>query len=518
MPPLEILVHVSAPSQGRDDARYRTEAKGFLDFEAVGRHLLSPSSEYGEGGFGRKNPSIQGAHLAHLPQTDIERDKDIKCGLGRHGRHETSSTEKSVDNSTEADQNADTSLSSTRDDYRANEHGENDHGMTHIPHEPLSSVTSEAAVNFSSIQRGSRMELSIHHTPSRQSTAVLGTVHRSTQNLEGRLPGTSSKTPSRIWPEDTLALPLTSIEETPRLLIERTPALPRPRTAPTPATPSQRAQPLRRTHSDSWQTPPSTIPDSQPHVPSYNSPKIMSPQCAKRPLRSSSPSPTRPFPPVSKKPRIQIPSSPPREDPALKSSRLPTAPISSSPAPPPSSPPPPTHISSSPPLSTPNTNPLEIHPPRPKISTARFSTHLTPSLTNHTAQITDCYPKYKKTQTRALHPLERGHWLVPFSGQDLIFQKDLWEFLNGYISSGRAGWGVWAVREDANPHNTGGKGKDIDASNPISWEKEELLKVYCWGEVVAEVWLVMYMGGKRKIKGLGSQWVDAQGDAVVLMI
>lgn len=70
------------------------------------------------------------------------------------------------------------------------------------------------------------------------------------------------------------------------------------------------------------------------------------------------------------------------------------------------------------------------------------------------------------------------------------------------------------MREDANPHSTG---RDTDVSNQISSGKEELLKVYCWGEVVTEVWLVMYMGGKRKIKGLGSQWIDARGEAVVLM-
>lgn len=74
------------------------------------------------------------------------------------------------------------------------------------------------------------------------------------------------------------------------------------------------------------------------------------------------------------------------------------------------------------------------------------------------------------------------------------------------------------MREDANPTNGAcQRGRDTSVPKPTSSEKEELLKVYCWGEVVAEVWLIMYMGGKRKIKGLGSEWIDARGEAVVVM-
>ena len=45
----------------------------------------------------------------------------------------------------------------------------------------------------------------------------------------------------------------------------------------------------------------------------------------------------------------------------------------------------------------------------------------------------------------------------------------------------------------------------------------EVVKVYCWGEVFAEVWLLLLIGVGKKIKGIGVQWVDAGGVAVVVM-
>lgn len=46
---------------------------------------------------------------------------------------------------------------------------------------------------------------------------------------------------------------------------------------------------------------------------------------------------------------------------------------------------------------------------------------------------------------------------------------------------------------------------------------EEVVKVYCWGEVVGEMWLLLFIGSGRKIKGVGVRWVDAGGEAVMVM-
>src|SRR3954447_6300181 len=38
---VEILAHITAPSRGSDDARYRTLAQAYLDFECVERYIIS---------------------------------------------------------------------------------------------------------------------------------------------------------------------------------------------------------------------------------------------------------------------------------------------------------------------------------------------------------------------------------------------------------------------------------------------------------------------------------------------
>ncbi|KAA6409889.1 MAG: hypothetical protein FRX48_06502 [Lasallia pustulata] len=41
-PAVELLIHISAPSRGSDDAKYRKQALGFLGFEAATRHSILP--------------------------------------------------------------------------------------------------------------------------------------------------------------------------------------------------------------------------------------------------------------------------------------------------------------------------------------------------------------------------------------------------------------------------------------------------------------------------------------------
>lgn len=45
----------------------------------------------------------------------------------------------------------------------------------------------------------------------------------------------------------------------------------------------------------------------------------------------------------------------------------------------------------------------------------------------------------------------------------------------------------------------------------------EVVKVYCWGEVVGEVWIMLFIASGRKIKEVDARWVDAGGAAVVVM-
>ena len=48
-------------------------------------------------------------------------------------------------------------------------------------------------------------------------------------------------------------------------------------------------------------------------------------------------------------------------------------------------------------------------------------------------------------------------------------------------------------------------------------EQEAVLKVYCWGEVVGEIWNVIFLGTGKKVRGSGARWVgmrERNGKAV----
>ena len=44
-----------------------------------------------------------------------------------------------------------------------------------------------------------------------------------------------------------------------------------------------------------------------------------------------------------------------------------------------------------------------------------------------------------------------------------------------------------------------------------------LVKVFCWGEVVPHVYLLLYVASNNRVRKSGLQWVDAEGEVVVRM-
>ena len=448
-PPIEILVHISGPSRGKDDARYRREAQGFLDFEPVTRQTICP----------------------------------IDCTS-----HNESSTSQS------------SGQESTND-------------------EPFLLDLLPSQI------------LLIGQSPE---------IHR---NFD--VPNTAQKTPNPLSMEPasffretpSTILQRSSIKETPHLLIGQTPYLPRPRTTPecpTPATSIRRV--LRRAQSESWQTPPNVIPNSQPTpaVLSFSRPEASSSPYLKRPFDSSSPSPTRASQsPNAKRARLELLSSPmeqPGEDGLLELNEIqqsstppakekvtgylrthrPRAPrLISRPSARPSS----AHNASS--------YPLQIHPERPKTSTSRSTSHLPPllSMISEMAQLSRLYLPLKIT--RDIDKLERGHWLLLLGKLNHEVFVRLWDFLIDFVGRGDAGWGTWCIREwvdaETGPVDDGDEMRHEEQHTNGEAGKEEVLKVYCWGEVVAEVWLTLFVGSKRGIKGAGVRWIDASGEAVVVM-
>lgn len=116
------------------------------------------------------------------------------------------------------------------------------------------------------------------------------------------------------------------------------------------------------------------------------------------------------------------------------------------------------------------------------------------------------------TCTRTPRVLERGHWLVPIDGFDEKVKKELWDHLRTFVGGGQAGWGTWCVWESEELI----RGKDGDKENRAPRHRE-VVKVYCWGEVVGEIWLLLFIFSGRKVGKTDAQWVDAGGEAVVVM-
>ncbi|GAB1731435.1 hypothetical protein NU195Hw_g1145t1 [Hortaea werneckii] len=151
------------------------------------------------------------------------------------------------------------------------------------------------------------------------------------------------------------------------------------------------------------------------------------------------------------------------------------------------------------------TLPLAIHPPEPEASLAKFSTHITYHL-NFLAESSFAKDSYKPVSTsREPGRLERGHWLLPSSGISVwpaTLQLEFWNFLSQFISSGNGGWGLWCEREVQHGDGQGSLGT---------------VRVYCWGEVVKHVYLLLYTASQSKVRKMGLQWVDGEGNIVVQM-
>ncbi|KAI6839419.1 hypothetical protein KC332_g3467 [Hortaea werneckii] len=151
------------------------------------------------------------------------------------------------------------------------------------------------------------------------------------------------------------------------------------------------------------------------------------------------------------------------------------------------------------------TLPLAIYPPEPVAALAKFTTHVTYHM-NFLAESSFAKDSYKPVSTsRELGRLERGHWLLPSSGISTwptTLQLDFWNFLSQFISSGNGGWGLWCAREVQHGDGQGSLGT---------------VRVYCWGEVVKHVYLLLYTASQSKVRKMGLQWVNGEGKVVVHM-
>jgi hypothetical protein len=141
---------------------------------------------------------------------------------------------------------------------------------------------------------------------------------------------------------------------------------------------------------------------------------------------------------------------------------------------------------------------LEIRPPPPQTSTGELKAEMLISPKLHdmaTKWPLENYYHPKKDHTRDLKPMERGYWFIDCSTWTEEIRHGCWNFLGEMIGSGRAGWGVWCVRDTT----------------------LESFRVYCWGIVAGHIYLVLKAASLNKIVKSGACWTAGDGKVIIKM-
>ncbi|KAI1489731.1 hypothetical protein F5X96DRAFT_595630 [Biscogniauxia mediterranea] len=108
----------------------------------------------------------------------------------------------------------------------------------------------------------------------------------------------------------------------------------------------------------------------------------------------------------------------------------------------------------------------------------------------------DVFSRYRpRAQARVPRPLERGYWRVDCAAWPARLKRDTWAYLANYVGTGLAGWGVSCRRDP----------------------EFARLRVYCWGVVVPHLYLLLYLATQRQILFTGCEWIDGGGETVVVM-
>ena len=308
----------------------------------------------------------------------------------------------------------------------------------------------------------------------------------------------------------------------------------RPITAPSEPSIIKETPLLRRSFSDAFDTPPSEIPDSQP------TPKR--PQHGERPFEeTSSPSPVHREEPHAKKwkadnggdPLLGLGDGTPPDDtstPAVNN------------GPQPSSTPPHDDIITPAPPSSASTalttgipayrrRKVDSPPPEPSLRSTMPS-QLTASLKILQQQ---CSKILETVQPlRAIEDWERGYWQLTFefdndeaednNNWNTVSREKMWEWLASFIARGCGGWGTWAIFEEGRLERFDGEDGwmgEMGDQEPVIESGDGpafgRVKVFCWGEVVSEIYVLLFLATNRRVKRCGAQWIDWYGQAVVVV-
>ncbi|KAF2750970.1 hypothetical protein M011DRAFT_396387 [Sporormia fimetaria CBS 119925] len=163
----------------------------------------------------------------------------------------------------------------------------------------------------------------------------------------------------------------------------------------------------------------------------------------------------------------------------------------------------PTEIVDSTPLLDFTKLPIEVFAPRPKITIETHNglpSQMTPYLLSVRQQRPDHFRP--NTVSRRLQADERGHWLIDTRSWSKTAQYEFWSSLCTHVTRGDLGWGVFLYRDLA----------ELDGQASLG-----TVQLYCWGEIVGEMWLVLEACSKGRLRGFSSEWVDAEEKTVIKM-
>ncbi|CAL3966516.1 unnamed protein product [Diplocarpon coronariae] len=534
---VEILIHTTAPSRGQDDARYRALAQAYLDFQPakrreIGEEISHLTSERWDVELTSRPPDRlqqsaqeeRDSQASFHPDHGESSEEEEPLQLVRGDMLDCSRMIDSPDLSfNSAADNADSPIfrsriTSRRDGSEAQQDRERESGDARVSPPSIIADSQPENINlmisFSSPTR--MLELYLQHQESQApgSDSGISTPERQNESSSLGLPARTRGGLS-VSPEPNCSRPR-SLE----LAAESQSGPPSSTSAddPTQSSPSVvkgRGRPRRVPEVESLK-PPSTQDPAQsspsvvkgrgrprrvPEVDSLKPPSTQDPQLGlKRKWDSSSSGEPRhssaPSKATGRSVRCPTPAQPLTVRPEKRRhiESLDPHVTSSSPSIPSSSTPGVRASSFGGPLVW--TEKCEIRPHLPATSVGNLTPEmlLTSSLARFEKELTkvSLVPAY---QSRGVRDMERGYWLVNCEGWDENHRHECWERLGNFVGSDHAGWAVWCIRDECFRE----------------------IRVFCFGFVAGQVYLLLYMASLGKIKKAGLCWKGGDGETIIRM-
>ena len=164
-----------------------------------------------------------------------------------------------------------------------------------------------------------------------------------------------------------------------------------------------------------------------------------------------------------------------------------------------------------------------FRPPEPAASRKAFTTHITDFLHKFIDKELSVARRYKPLSAlRPVDPLERGRWefLLPAEILEAKKRRRFLEEVDAHMKKSKPGWGTWCqiLAPAFDPDETVGESTvERREQQKERLEQDWLIRMWCWGEVIGHIYLFLWLLTATEIKGLSAIWIDADGEVIVRM-